>query len=140
MLHYHDSKLIINFGRAPLLGNAAHPRPADMPSVTAQQAEALDAIESVARAVELQITTRPGDLHFVNNLAVLHRRDGFSTSSSSGERRHLVRMRLRSSQHGWSIPPSLDDEWLRAFKKAGPRAFHIEPQPAYMFPLRKQPN
>ena len=77
ILFHHSGKLIINFGRIPLLGGSTHPRPATLPALNDMQLEALDAIEDIARATELRITTRPGDVHFVNNLALLHRREGF---------------------------------------------------------------
>ncbi len=140
ILFYEDSKVIMNFGRAPLLGNAAHPRPERLPALTARQVEALDAVEAIARATELQIQTQPGDLHFINNLAVFHRRDGFVDGQAAAEKRHLVRTRLRSSKHGWSIPESLKPEWFGAFEKQGSQQWHIEPMPSFFFPLRKNPN
>jgi hypothetical protein len=114
-----EERLTLNFGRAMLLSSAAHPRPAHLPAPTPIQMEALDAIEAIARATELQIETHPGDIHFINNLAVLHRRDGFVDGSDAAQRRHLVRMRLRSSQRGWSIPDALQRDWAAAFCKEG---------------------
>jgi hypothetical protein len=119
LMFYEATKkrLVVNFGRAMLLGSAAHPRPAHLPAPTPIQMEALDAVETIARATELQIQTQPGDIHFINNLAILHRRDGFVNGSESTQQRHLVRMRLRSSQHGWAIPEALDKDWAAAFVK-----------------------
>ena len=130
----------MNFGRAPLLGNEAHPRPKHLPSVTRRQLEALDAIEAIARATQLEIQTQAGDIHFINNLSVLHRRDGFVNGQLPTEKRQLVRMRLRSAEHGWPIPAELQDEWHEAFRADGIRLWHVEPMPAYYFPLRDQPN
>ncbi|KAH8891471.1 Clavaminate synthase-like protein [Thozetella sp. PMI_491] len=139
IIFYEDSKLIINFGRAPLIGNVAYPRSARLPALTQHQAEALDAIEAIARATELHIRTQAGDLHFINNLAILHRREGFVDGQSPTEKRHLVRSRLRSSKYGWSIPDGLKPDWSEAFEKPGSRRWHIEPIPP-LFPLRKYPN
>ena len=130
----------MNFGRAPLVGNEAHPRPRHLPAITARQLEALDAIEAIARATELEIQTQPGDMHFINNLGILHRREGFSDGQGPDQQRHLVRMRLRSSTHGWSIPPELKGEWHEAFDKEARRVWHLEPMPEGYFPLRKYPN
>ena len=47
----------MNFGRTSLLGNATHPRSAGLPLLSARQLEALDAVEKIARATELEITT-----------------------------------------------------------------------------------
>ncbi|KAK4205205.1 hypothetical protein QBC40DRAFT_292040 [Triangularia verruculosa] len=138
VLFFQDNNLIINFGRAALIGNEAHPRSKNLPSVTSRQMEALDAIESMARATEMHIQTQAGDIHFINNLAVLHRREGFVDGPT--ERRHLVRMRLRSAQHGWTIPAALENEWERAFKQQGTKHWHLEPMPDFFFPLRSQPN
>ena len=132
---------MVNFGRASLVGSAIHPRPKRLPAITPRQLEALDAIEAVARATELEIATQPGDMHFINNLAVLHRREGFTDGVDTSARRHLVRMRLRSSQLGWPIPQDLRREWFEAFdKEEGRRVWHLEPMPEAFFPLRKYPN
>lgn len=138
VLFHEDGKLIMNFGRAPLLGSAAHPRKSRLPTLNGQQIEALDAIEAIARATEFQFATQAGDIHFINNLSVLHRRDGFVNDGAS--QRHLVRMRLRSSNLGWSIPSSLSREWFDAFERQSDKVWHIEPMPEHFAPLRKHPN
>jgi hypothetical protein len=102
--------------------------------------EALDAIESIAQATQLEIPTKAGDIHFINNLAVLHRREGFVNGQSSEQRRHLVRMRLRDEELGWSIPPDLMPEWSRAFDTKASRVWHLEPMPDGFFPLRTFAN
>ncbi len=130
----------MNFGRAALLGSEAHPRAQHLPSLTARQVEALDAIEAIAQATQLEIQTQAGDMHFINNLAVLHRREGFANGAAPLEKRHLVRMRLRSAEQGWRIPTELSAEWDDAFKKQGVKHWHVEPMPVYFFPMRLQPN
>lgn len=162
ILYHHSSHIIINFGRAALLGSPAHPRDPTLPTITPQQLEALDVVESLARATELEIGTQKGDLHFINNLAVLHRRSGFidreesDTAEHAGEKeqgnhaegkpmhgkskemkRHLVRMRLRNRQIGWDIPAALQESWNEVFGEEGDRVWHIEPMPEAYFPLRK---
>ena len=140
IIFYEDSKLVMNFGRAPLMGNAAHPRPEGLPSLTARQMEALDAVEAIARATEMHIQTQPGDIHFINNLAVLHRRESFVDGQDAVQKRHLVRTRLRSSSHGWAIPAALWPEWHEAFETQRKRRWHLEHMPPFIFPLRKYPN
>jgi hypothetical protein len=134
------SKVIMNFGRTPLLGNSIHPRPARFPSVTTRQIEALDAVEAIAKAAQLEIRTQAGDMHFINNLAILHRRESFKDGGEAMEKRHLVRMRLRSSQRGWTLPKELQGEWDNDFDEEHRRVWHIEPMPESFFPLRKYPN
>ncbi|KAK7941112.1 Taurine hydroxylase-like protein SAT17 [Apiospora aurea] len=140
VIFYHNSKLIMNFGRTPLLGNATHPRPSSLPQVNDRQREALDAIEAIARATQLEITTQAGDMHFINNMAVLHRREGFVNGQTGREKRHLVRMRLRSSALGWDIPEELKGDWHDAFESSAAKAWHLEPMPGDAFPLRKYTN
>ncbi len=132
---------MMNFGRTPLLGNNIHPRPDELPKLSSRQVEALDAVEKLARATELEITTRAGDLHFINNLAILHRREGFVNGASPQQKRHLVRMRLRDDELGWAIPGALEEEWAKAFdEKRGPKMWHVQPMPEGYFPLRCQIN
>lgn len=137
---HHDGHLITNFGRAALMGSSSHARPAHLPTLNAAQVEALDAIQDIAEATKFEFTTQPGDIHFINNLAILHRREGFVNGSEPSQRRHLVRMRLRDDELGWSIPLDLEDEWNKAFGQAGTRVWHLEPMPSGYFPLRSQPN
>ncbi|OTB14007.1 hypothetical protein K445DRAFT_319544 [Daldinia sp. EC12] len=140
VLFHHDSKLVMNFGRTPLLGNAIHPRPEHLPKLNERQREALDVVEAIAQAVQLEIKTQAGDMHFINNLAVLHRREGFVDGESPQSKRHLVRMRLRSSQLGWDIPDELKREWHDAFDADTCQTWHLEPMPGDVFPLRKYTN
>ena len=131
---------MINFGRTPLVGNATHPRPERLPKLTPQQLEALDAIEMIARATEMEIQTQPGDIHYINNLAVLHRRDAFVNGDDPSTKRHLIRMRLRNETLGWTIPDELKQEWSDAFEEEGERVWHVEPMPDGFFPLRLYTN
>ncbi|KAI1142702.1 Clavaminate synthase-like protein [Hypoxylon sp. FL0543] len=140
ILYYHDSRLVMNFGRTPLLGNAVHPRPEHLPKLNDRQREALDVVEAVAQAVQLEIKTQAGDMHFINNLAILHRREGFVDGESAQHKRHLVRMRLRSSRLGWDIPDDLKQEWHNAFDADTYQTWHLEPMPGDVFPLRKYTN
>ncbi|RYP23054.1 hypothetical protein DL765_001309 [Monosporascus sp. GIB2] len=130
----------MNFGRTPLLGNAVHPRPEDLPKLSERQHEALDTVEAIARAVQLEIKTRAGDMHFINNFTVLHRREGFVDGAGPREKRHLVRMILRSSELGWSIPEELKQDWYDAFEVDSSKTWHLEPMPSGAFPLRKYTN
>ena len=130
----------MNFGRTPLLGSASHPRPSGLPSLTPIQQEALDAIEAIGQATQLEMLTEPGDIHFINNLAVLHRREGFVNGNEASKKRHLVRMRLQDTERGWSIPAELRGEWDRAFAPGKPKMWHLQSMPEGFFPLRTQAN
>ncbi|KAF4594687.1 TfdA family Taurine catabolism dioxygenase TauD [Ophiocordyceps camponoti-floridani] len=138
VIFHTEGRLITNFGRTALLGSKSHVRPQGLPGLTRSQIEALDMVERVAKATQLEMATLPGDMHVINNLAILHRREGFVDGKN--ERRHLVRMRLRDDDMGWQIPPDLSGEWSRAFEPERPRVWHLEPMPDGYFPLRSQPN
>ncbi|KAI0136534.1 TfdA family taurine catabolism dioxygenase TauD [Xylariales sp. AK1849] len=140
VVFHQDSRMIMNFGRAPLLGNTTHPRPQHLPKCNDRQREALDLVEAIAQATQLEIQTQAGDMHFINNLAVLHRRESFVDGQAAQNKRHLVRMRLRSSQLGWDIPSELRREWSDAFEKDSVKTWHLEPMPGDAFPLRKYTN
>ncbi|KAJ4113927.1 hypothetical protein NW768_011457 [Fusarium equiseti] len=137
---YHKKKLILNFGRIPLIGNATHPRPPNLPPVSKQQYQLLDEIEHAARQLQLEIKTQPGDIHFINNLFILHRRDCFSNGDQPGEKRHLVRMILQDDALHWVLPESLKYEWSRSFDGMATKLWHIDPMPEGFFPLRSYPN
>ncbi|OBT85538.1 hypothetical protein VE02_05373 [Pseudogymnoascus sp. 03VT05] len=149
---YHTSpNLLINFSPSALLSTPSHPRPSHLPTLTPSQLSALSALQAVARATELHITTKAGDLHFVNNLAIMHRRSAFSAPPAAAKlggvdggemepKRHLVRMRLRCPEKGWEIPRELVPAWEEAFGEGGEREWHLFPMPEGYFPLRKYPE
>lgn len=139
-MFYSNGRLITNFGRGALLGSASHPRPEFLPKLTPVQIEALDAIEHIAKATQLEIATKAGDIHFINNLAVFHRREGFVNGASATEKRHLVRTRLRDDEMCWEIPQELQPEWGLAFEGPAAKMWHLEPMPEGFFPLRYQLN
>lgn len=137
---YHNKRFIVNFGRIPLVGNAIHPRSPSLPAISKQQHQALDDIENAARRVQLEIKTQPGDIHFINNLFILHRRDCFKDGDQAGELRHLVRMRLKDDVLHWDLPDGLKKEWSSCFNNMSSKLWHIDPMPQGYFPLRSYPN
>ncbi|TLD28697.1 hypothetical protein PspLS_03782 [Pyricularia sp. CBS 133598] len=143
-IFYHEGRLIVNFGRTPLIGSEAHPRDHKLPLPTDEQLKALDLVEEIAHRVELRIKTQPGDIHFINNMAVLHRRDAFANDGTQAQfgRRHLVRVRCRDSRRGWAIPKDLEAAWDNAFSIDVRRgeSWNLEPKSELYFPLRKNPN
>ncbi|KKA31141.1 hypothetical protein TD95_000575 [Thielaviopsis punctulata] len=140
IFYFHDNNFLVNFGRAPLLGSAVHPRPSTLPCVSPAQLAALDMLEALAQATQLEIQTQPGDLHFINNFNVLHRREAFVNGDEPTAKRHLVRMRVRSEERGWSIPAELQQPWQAAFGDEGDRKWHLEPMTSDVFPLRYHTN
>ena len=111
-----------------------YPRSSSVPSVSPRQREALDLLESIAEKHRLEIATQAGDIHVVNNLALLHRRDCFVDGEI--HRRHLIRMHLRSRELGWDIPEELRGFWDAAMDEEKEERWHIEPMPEEFFPLK----
>lgn len=66
------------------------------PPLTALQIEALDYLDTLAEdpANHVRFRQEPGDLLFVNNFVVFHRRDGFTDHQDPEQRRLLLRLWL----------------------------------------------
>lgn len=97
--------MILNFAREPLTGIAGIARTTDLPELSNLQREALDLIENIARENQLLLNTRPGDLTFINNHAILHSRESFEDTSENS--RYLVRMWLKNASLAWKLPRPL---------------------------------
>jgi len=135
------AQLILNFSPDALLGSKAHPRPPGLTPLNNRQLEALALLQTLAEKHCLKFAPQVGDLHFFNNLALLHRRDTIELEPNT--RRHLVRMALRSSTFGRSLPQVLDmDRWGDESRKEDCReeVWHIEPMPDIYFPLKRFSN
>jgi hypothetical protein len=134
ILFHHQSRILFSFTRIALLGNAQYPRPSSIPSLSSRQLEALDLLCETAEKHRLEITTMANDIHFVNNLAILHRRSSFVDGET--QRRHLVRMHLRNEELGWAIPIHLQAFWNHSMNERLEQRWHLEPMPDAFFPLR----
>lgn len=56
-----------------------------------------------------------GDIRFINNMGLLHGREGFNDDTEQESKRHLMRLWLRNSKLQWSLPPELRLVWGRIF-------------------------
>ncbi|KAI1653974.1 Clavaminate synthase-like protein [Daldinia decipiens] len=133
LIEYHAGNLLTSMdpsriGPHPLIRNGS------IPNLTPEQQEALVVLEETAQKHQIQLDTQPGDLIFINNLALLHGRESYLDSNTSS--RHLVRLWLRNTQLGWPIPPSMSMPWDAAFgeraKKVMDRYYPIMPMPEYI--------
>jgi len=102
----------------------------------------LTLVQALAEKHKITIPTQRGDLHFFNNLALVHRRDAMEVEP--GGKRHLVRMYLRNEALAWKIPEMLDrtsgrEEAYRLGEDVE-QVWHIEPMPDVFFPLIRKPN
>jgi hypothetical protein len=73
----------------------AHRQP-DLPDLTPQQVEALDLVESIAASDRRRLCFRqePGDLIWLNNWLILHKRQAFTDWEEPERRRHILRLWL----------------------------------------------
>lgn len=134
LLFFHDGKIILNVDRSPLQGFAGDPKLGTRPLSTSQ-IKALDVLDMVAKRFSLEISLKPGDLVFVNNLSITHSRRAFEDDPK--HRRHLLRLYLRNDELGWSIPRDLSNAWGFVFQKNhdfNVLKFPVEPKPEFKRP------
>lgn len=116
------------FGPHPSYGSS------NVPSLTASQLLSLEKISNAAYRTELRLDLKTGDILFFNNWALLHRRDAYTDSDETS--RHMVRLWLRNSELGWSVPDSLLQPWFAAYGENGvrDRLYPLVPSPDYKLP------
>ena len=83
-----------------------------LPALTASQVEALDLVEAVADEPGMSVSFRqePGDLFFINNWVLLHRRSEFTDDPDAALKRHILRIWL-SMPNSRPIDPLFKDNW-----------------------------
>lgn len=82
-----------------------------MPTLTAAQEHALDAVETMARRFCTNLDRRQGDIQFVNNLSVLHARAAYRGQGGASSTRHMLRMFLRDPTHAWKKPAAFQHKF-----------------------------
>ena len=107
LLYYCDGRVIMNFAREPLLGLNGVARAPNLPTLTQDQREALDAVEEIAKENQIVLQAECGDLLFINNHAVLHSREAFYDPPQNPNPRYLVRMWLKNEDLAWKLPQPL---------------------------------
>ncbi|KAI1445037.1 Clavaminate synthase-like protein [Annulohypoxylon stygium] len=133
LLEYYNDHLLISMDPARI---GPHPlaRNGSIPQLMPEQREALAVLQDAARKHQVRLETQPGDILFLNNLALLHARESYRDSAYSS--RHLVRLWIRNTRLGWAIPPSMKMPWDASFgdgaKRVINRYYPIMPMPEYM--------
>ncbi|KAK0732538.1 beta-lactamase/transpeptidase-like protein [Apiosordaria backusii] len=93
------------------------------PGLTEAQAEALDALHAIGLRHELKTSMQRGDIRFVNNMGLLHRRNAYEDRDTSdpnaatalAPRRHLMRLWLHNPKACRALPPALRLAWGRIY-------------------------
>lgn len=106
-----------------------------IPALTSDQKHALQRVCEVARSTELRLKLETGCLLFLNNWALLHRRDAYQDDDRTC--RHMVRLWLRNTQLGWAVPEPFLPPWQAAYSKglrAKTRVYALYPMTTYVVP------
>lgn len=83
LLYHHPAtdttpeRVSLQFSRRSFTGYAAYKRSDYMPPLSDAQAEALDALHFTAMKHQLTMQLEKGDIQFINNVALVHAREGF---------------------------------------------------------------
>lgn len=145
---YHNGRMITNCSRYSLAGFGSYQRNPDLPPITADQVEALDAIHFTATRNAMRIPNDKGDLLYINNMALLHARDALQTksdgnSSEALSKRHKLRLFLRDPALSWKIPSGLNRVWEQLYgpnTADGQRQEHFIIEPEHMAGTRWKSN
>lgn len=111
------------------MGHPQEGRSKGIPGLSEAQAEALDAVELNASVHAIAVSTQEGDIRFVNNMGILHGRQGFHDDDKDAKsRRHLMRLWLRNQEMAWEQPPALQLASARIFDDTK-RGVHWDVEP-----------
>jgi len=90
-------------------------RPTDLPQLSDLQADALDALQFAALKHCVRHAPKKGELHIINNLAVVHARENFNDQSTD-RGRHIMRLSLDNETKLWqSLPTPLQEVFQGVF-------------------------
>ncbi|KAI5855093.1 Clavaminate synthase-like protein [Durotheca rogersii] len=106
-------RIELQYGRRYFVGFGALPRRPTIPPITEAQAEALDALHFLSERFCVNTGFRKGDIQYINNLALLHARDGFTDTPE--KTRHLLRLWLRDPEYAWLIPQAWEYRWEQLY-------------------------
>ncbi|KAF5633971.1 taurine catabolism dioxygenase [Fusarium tjaetaba] len=130
IIYFADNKLVINYQKRPLRGSKQEPRDRRLDPLSQDQEAALAAFDRVAAGNAISLEQEPGDMHFFNNLALLHSRSAFYDGKDQAVQRHLTRLIFRDSELGWEIPQNLLPNWSKYYDHAKEiERFPEEPHP-----------
>ncbi|KAK2614633.1 hypothetical protein N8I77_001442 [Diaporthe amygdali] len=137
LFYLQSNRLITNFARYPLLGRSGVPiSEAGSRTCTSAQVEVLDKLEALARENRLELDLKPGDMLFLNNLAIVHSREAFENDPEAGKVRHLVRLWMRNEEKAWELPKELKFGRDKVFyNEELEESWNITPQPRLRFKI-----
>lgn len=127
LLYHEGGHAIIQYSRRHFTGYLTQKRSTNIPPITEEQAEALDAVHFLAEKHSLGLNFQKGDIQYINSLGLLHARDAFRDDEE--QTRHLIRLWLRNDELAWKTPGPLQPIWNRLYS-VGPddQRFPLEPE------------
>lgn len=137
LFYLQNGRLITSFSRYSLLGRSGIPisEPGSR-TCTPAQVEVLDKLEALARENQLELDLKPGDMLFLNNLAIVHSRKAFENDPDAGKVRHLVRLWMRNEEKAWEMPKELKFGQDKVFyNEELEESWNITPQPRLRFKI-----
>jgi Taurine catabolism dioxygenase TauD, TfdA family len=131
LIFSYGGQILFNFGRLHVFGDKDLKRS----DLFAEQIEALEILQILAKKHQIRLKAQAGDLTFVNNFAILHSRDAFEDTKEQS--RHLVRLWLKNEALAWRLPPILNVGNQAVFYDDSVEGqWEIIPQPRLGFELR----
>jgi hypothetical protein len=105
--------ILLRFSRYGITGWQKERNP-NLPAPTKSQLDAIDAVQFIAAANCIRIPLDKGDILFVNDMAVMHARDGFAEDGQY-LKRHFLKMLFRDPEKNWPVPESAKTAWLKMY-------------------------
>ena len=115
LIYFVHGKLVVNYQKRPLRGSKQEPRDRRLAPLSREQEAALAIIDHVTAENAISLKQEPGDMHFFNNLALLHARSAFRDGPEKAVQRHLTRLIFRNSELGWEIPDLMLSDWAKYY-------------------------
>ncbi|KAH8804578.1 hypothetical protein F5884DRAFT_418504 [Xylogone sp. PMI_703] len=127
LIFFVEDKLQIQYVTVPLRGSLDHPRPKELPVLSAAQEAALDKLQALAEHVPFKLDRVLGDIQFINNLSIMHARTAFCEEPGQKlqtmERRtisprHFLRLFLQNKSRAWAKPQIYQKRFEECFSVA----------------------
>lgn len=127
LMKHYDNKLLTSVDP-----NRLGPHPSSkaaiqgVPELTPEQRTALEALDKSATKNEILVPLKKGDILFLNNWAIMHRRESYEDGAITS--RHLLRLWIRNTKLGWAVPKEMAEPWEHSFERAGVKKVY-SPEP-----------
>jgi len=119
LLLFHGGHIFFQYSRRLFTGYQTYQRSDACPPLTEEQADAMEELEFAAQRSAVTFQLEKGDIQWLNNMALLHGRDGYVDGKENI--RELLRIWVRNEDLAWETPPALEPHWQQLFYTAEPK-------------------